>query len=244
MSISAIMKKGWDLYTKNLQKFLVPIGIMIAPYLIYYLALYYGDPSIVVLMLLLTIIMLAVNLWIAIVIIEMVNSAYKNQAFDVNKLLESSFRKIPSYLLVAFLTGLIVMVGIILLIIPGIIFAVWYSFSVYINILEGKKGMEALNASKALVQGRWGTTFWRLIVPTLVIYILVMVVVAILAYIISGGQFGAASLGQSILFNVLSTIIFLFLGPLFASFSVILYNNLKETKQVSSAPTPTPTQNT
>lgn len=240
MSISAIMRKGWDLYTKNLQKFLVPIGIMIAPYLLYYLVLYYGDPSIVVLMLLLTIIMLAVNLWIAIVIIEMVNSAYKNQAFDVNKLLESSFKKIPSYLLVAFLTGLIVMVGIILLIIPGIIFAVWYSFSVYQNILEGKKGMEALNASKALVKGRWGATFWRLIAPTLVIYILVMVVVLVLAFIFTGGHFDATSFGQSILVNAISSVVFLALGPLFASFSIILYNNLKETKQQSSTPAPTP----
>ena len=237
MSISAIMKKGWDLYTKNLQKFLVPIAIMIAPYLLYYLALYYGGPSIAVLMILLSIIMLVVNLWIAIVIIEMVNSAYKNQPFDLNKILESSFKKIPSYLLVAFLTGLIVMMGIILLIIPGIIFAIWYAFSVYINILEGKKGMEALNASKALVQGRWGATFWRLLAPAIAVYILVMIVVLVLSYIFTGGHFNTASLGQSILFNILSSVIFLILAPLFASFSVILYNNLKETKQQAPAST-------
>jgi uncharacterized membrane protein (DUF485 family) len=231
LSISAIMKKGWDLYIENFQKFATPIIIMIVPYLIYYVALYYGSPALLLLIFLLSIIMLIVNLWIAIVIIEMVNNLYKKQTFDQNKIYESSFRKIPSYLLVAILTGLIVMAGLILLIIPGVIFAIWYSFSTYTNILDGKKGTNALKASKDLVKGRWGATFWRLVIPTLAIYIIVMVVIIALAYMFTGGNFDANSLSQNILVNVLSSVIFVVLTPLFATFSVILFNNLKETKQ-------------
>ncbi|MFA5188001.1 MAG: glycerophosphoryl diester phosphodiesterase membrane domain-containing protein [Patescibacteria group bacterium] len=239
MPISDLMKKGWDFYTDNFQKFITPVIIMIIPYLVYYLALYFGNPSILILVLLLTVIMLAVNLWIAIVIIQLINAILKKQAYDLNKIFESSLKKIPSYLLVAILTGLILIGGFVLLIIPGIIFAVWYAFSAYTNILENKKGWEALKSSKELVQGRWGSTFWRLILPALAVYFVVMLVVIILMYLLTGGHIDSNSYSQSIMMNIVSSIIFIFLAPLFASFSLILYNNLKETKE-----TPTPTQPT
>jgi hypothetical protein len=58
-----------------------------------------------------------------------------------------------------------------------------------------------------------------------------MVVIIALAYMFTGGNFDANSLSQNILVNVLSSVIFVVLTPLFATFSVILFNNLKETKQ-------------
>lgn len=71
-------------------------------------------------------------------------------------------------IITSFLVTLIVLGGTLLLIIPGIIFAVWYSFSTYVVIFEGAKGLSALRASKALVAGRWWSIVWRLAISTMV----------------------------------------------------------------------------
>ena len=128
--------------------------------------------------------------------------------------------------------------GLILLIIPGIIFMVWYYFSSYVNVLEVNKnnGLEALTSSKELVKGRWFKTLWRLIAPYLAIYlpvtILELIVVGILYVILS-----ALNADENLYFYIVTpfNIIFNFVGlcllPLYLSFTIILYNNLKETKK-------------
>lgn len=68
----------------------------------------------------------------------------------------------------SFFVGLVVFGGTLLLIIPGIIFSLWYSFILYVLVLDDKRGWSALSASKALVSGRWWATWWRLFIPSLV----------------------------------------------------------------------------
>ncbi|OGY42171.1 MAG: hypothetical protein A2Y82_00390 [Candidatus Buchananbacteria bacterium RBG_13_36_9] len=240
MSISALIKKGWEIYSINFQKFLVPIGIMLIPYILYFLFLIFGGPELILLMLILNALMVVINLWIGIVIIIMLDKLYKNQPIDLNKIYEIAFKKIPSYFLVAILTALVIIGGLILLIIPGIIFIVWYGFANYAVILEEKdnKGIAALKFSKNLVQGRWGATFWRLLLPALALYLVVLIVIFIVSYIITGGNFNLESYNQSLIINAISSLITLILTPLFVSFSLILYNNLKETKEQARTETP------
>ena len=76
MSISDIMQKGWKLYTDNIQKFLMPIVIMAVPYVLYYLGIFYGGASMAGLMMILNVVMIVINLWIAIVIIEIINNFF------------------------------------------------------------------------------------------------------------------------------------------------------------------------
>lgn len=60
-------------------------------------------------------------------------------------------------------TGLLMLIIVIgytlLLIIPGIIWGIYYSFVIYIVILRNKTGKAALDYSKSLVTGNWGTLF-------------------------------------------------------------------------------------
>lgn len=56
-----------------------------------------------------------------------------------------------------FLAGLIVLGMLLLLIIPGIIWSLYYSFFIYVVALRGLSGKRALDYSKALVKGQW----WR-----------------------------------------------------------------------------------
>lgn len=60
---------------------------------------------------------------------------------------------LSGYFYVSLLVGLRVLVGLILFIIPGIIFAIRYSFSSWVYVDEGLRGGEALKRSKELVAG-------------------------------------------------------------------------------------------
>lgn len=68
------------------------------------------------------------------------------------------------YLLISILTGIIVMGGFMLLIIPGIIFAVWFSLAPFVLVDEGLRGMNALERSRALISGRWWGVLGRVVV--------------------------------------------------------------------------------
>ncbi len=57
------------------------------------------------------------------------------------------------------LYGLIVIVGLVLLIVPGIIFAIRYYFYAYLIIDKGMQPMEALKASAKMTQGEKGHLF-------------------------------------------------------------------------------------
>ena len=55
--------------------------------------------------------------------------------------------------------ALAIMGGMILCIIPGIIFAFWFMLAQHVAVLEGISGSEALGRSKVLMKGNYGTGF-------------------------------------------------------------------------------------
>ena len=63
------------------------------------------------------------------------------------------------------LAGLIILGLALLLIVPGIIWLVYYYFSVYVVVLRNLGGKEALDYSKSIVQGQW----WRVVGIAIVI---------------------------------------------------------------------------
>lgn len=69
------------------------------------------------------------------------------------------FRKIGRYFLISLVVGLIIFLGLILLIIPAIIFGVWYSFTTWLVLDKGMGVKEALKTSKSMVSGK----FWKVL---------------------------------------------------------------------------------
>ncbi len=76
-----------------------------------------------------------------------------------------------SFAWVYFLTAIITGAGFLALIVPGIIFAVWFSFSVYIFVAEGLRGRAALRQSRTLVEGQWWSIFARLLAVALFMFL-------------------------------------------------------------------------
>ncbi len=133
------------------------------------------------------------------------------QDWKIGDVIKKGWSKYLSFLLVSFLTGLIVGLGFLLLIVPGIIFTIWFTFSTYMVICEDKRGLKALSRSKELVKGYWWPTAKR-----------VFAIILIAIPFSMAAQF-FPYLGQ------LAYII------LFAPFSVIynylIYQNLKKIKE-------------
>jgi Membrane domain of glycerophosphoryl diester phosphodiesterase len=89
------------------------------------------------------------------------------------------YRHIWSILLVGILFVLAVIGGLILLIIPGIIFAVRFSVSIPALVVEGKRGTEALGRSWNLVRGRSWSVFGAFIVVSFLTGVLTSVLTAL-----------------------------------------------------------------
>jgi hypothetical protein len=134
---------------------------------------------------------------------------------------------------VTVLTTLAVIGGFILLIIPGIRFAVWLSQSQFVYVFEGIGGKAALSRSKKYVSDRWWQVFGRLTLPSLAVYALSAVATAftsILRLLI--GSASAEILGTliQILINLGGSLFIL-------CYSYHLYLGLKSTvKEISETP--------
>lgn len=99
---------------------------------------------------------------------------------------KESFRRSRPYIGAFFTTGLLsglaVLGGFILFIIPGIIFGLWFSQSPYVVIEEGLNNTAALKRSKYYIKGRIGQIFGKLFyigIITIALYIALGIILAI-----------------------------------------------------------------
>jgi hypothetical protein len=87
---------------------------------------------------------------------EAVRRVIAKEKFDIRATFSKALRLLPRFFAVSILVGLAVGVGFVLLIIPGIIFATWFSMSMFVLVNENIGIIESMKRSKALVKGK----FW------------------------------------------------------------------------------------
>lgn len=181
----------------------------------------------------------ALSVWIVLVVARILSAAARNQPMDVA--IASTNTVFGGYVFASILQGLAVLVGLILFIIPGLIAAVWYAFAPLTAALDGRRGMDALATSRALVKGRFWRVTWRLIAGPIVFtgwYAIIMTV--ILIPIVAGTGISLETLGADnppTWFMILDTVGQLFfLTPLLLAYLVLLYHSL--TEPIPPAPVP------
>ena len=113
-----------------------------------------------------------------------VASAYLGEKPRIGDSLSFAGRRLHSLLWVSILYALLIGIGFVLLIIPGIYLMVALSVAVPALILEGLKGRKALARSRELVKDRWWRSFGT--------YILGLIVIPIIFGVILGFIFEAA----------------------------------------------------
>lgn len=127
------------------------------------------------------------------------------------------------YLGLSLLTGIMVLLWMLLLIIPGIIYAVLYGFAGYVLFFEGKRGWAALKRSVDLVTGYWWPVAGRL----LVLGIFVWAISAILAMPVNAMIEGSLAWN---LYNAFLQIVNMLIGPIALLYSLSIYRELVKIK--------------
>lgn len=189
-SPTVLLTKGWENVKKHFSLF-ASIYAVPAVVTVVFTFLYGNDPNIATiepsqmgLFFLFVVIIMVMNLMAAIAMVRAVsqpNDATLQTAYAYAR------KMFWPYLWVSALVGAAVSVGFILLIIPGIIFMVWFAFSYMVVLLEDIRGADALKKSKSYVTGRWWGVFGRMLFLVL-IAILLSAAFSIVANMVSGGN--------------------------------------------------------
>lgn len=147
----------------------------------------------------------------------------KNREANCKDLMEKAKPLFWKFLLVSLLSGVLLILLYLALIIPGIIFSIFWALASYTLIFEGKTGISALRRSRELINGHWWAVFARYLVYIL-IYVILSTVVSVLFIAAKDGSV-AFYLGQFI--NYMAAFIFM---PFSIVFFFVLYRNLKAIK--------------
>lgn len=102
--------------------------------------------------------------WVYIAFAKTIFNILNNEQVEWKDTFKNSSHLIWPSIYSLVLANLIILFGAVLLIIPGIIFLVWFTFYSQAILFENKSGFNALKASKDLVVGRWFLIAWRTIV--------------------------------------------------------------------------------
>ncbi len=228
-----ILQQSWLLYKQRMQTFL---GIAAAPLVVSIglllllaggsLALLAksGSSSVVAmfatgialpLIILMVIIIAIISVWSQIALLYAIKD--NQEGIGVVEAYRRSWAKILPYSWVIFLQGLITVLGFLLFIIPGIIFSVWYSLTIFVFIIEDLKGMNALQKSKEYIKGKWWAVFGRLFFIFFLFFIPVMITPILFENI------PAAEVITNFMLD-------LFFIPLITIYLFCIYNNIKAIK--------------
>ena len=141
---------------------------------------------------------------------------------DVGASYRWGLRRFGSVLLVTVIVGLVVVAGLLLLIIPGLIFLVFLSVSVPALVIEDRRGREALRRSWNLVSGH----FWHAVGVILVAAIIASIVTSLISAI------GGDNWFVRWIFSAIAQII---TAPFTALIGVLLYLDLRARKEALTA---------
>lgn len=137
---------------------------------------------------------------------------------SVKELYNKSKQYIVPYLLTSLFVGIAVVGGIVVLVIPGLVIALLFTFVLNVVVLENKQGVAALKRSYQLVTSH----FWEIILRLLIIEVIV---------IVCGNILNAAA-KEAEIFGLLSRVFSLFAEWFVIIYSFLIYQQVKETKYV------------
>jgi hypothetical protein len=226
-SVTVLFQKAFEVYKFNFWKF---IGLMLIPVIIVIIFMAIvsvagifglsairslGDTGLIMLIIAMITMIIAI-LFISIIVqasmLILVRDSEKNLNFK-ELLVEGKKIAIKLFTL-KFVAGLFIFLWMLLLIVPGIIAAVYYSLVGWVLVYEGSTGLNAIKRSKELVEGYWWAVFGR------------FAAVYGTFYLISAVPSVLGSDALSFLVSILSFIV----APLFLVYSCFIYWDLVRIK--------------
>lgn len=144
---------------------------------------------------------------------------------DIDASYKWGFARFGSVILISILVGLAVVGGLILLIIPGLIFAVMFSVAIPVLVVENRRGTDAMSRSWNLVKGH----FWHAVG----VIILAGIITAVVGGII--GAIGNAISSNWFVVWIFQSVAQIITAPYVAIVTVLLYLDLRARREALTA---------
>lgn len=142
----------------------------------------FASPVFLTFVVLLSIAGLILGIWFSAASLESVIRVVNSEPLLFKDTYKTAWGYILRLFLAGALVGLIVVGGLILIIIPGVIFAVWFAFTQF-GVARNSLGvMDSLRQSKEIVKGRFWKVFGRFLVFMVFIFV-VQIVFSLIPYI-------------------------------------------------------------
>jgi hypothetical protein len=159
-----------------------------------------------------------------------VADAYLGEEVGWRSSLRFALGRLPAIVWLSVLSGVLVLLGAILFVLPGIYLYVSFAVAVPVLLVEGAGPWRALGRSRRLVKGRW----WGTLGVTLVGYLLVSIVTLALTGVVVGIAFANPSRNSVtgfVLNTLAATIASMVATPAAAAFITVLYIDLRVRKE-------------
>ena len=117
-------------------------------------------------------------------LIARIDSVARAAPLSVGDALAIGLRRLPAMFVSGLLAVLAVLVGLILVLVPGFIFMIWFVFAPVAVIIERLGPFESLSYSRALVRGHWWRTAALLTIVGIVLVVVYIVLVMLLSVLI------------------------------------------------------------
>ncbi|PIR74301.1 MAG: hypothetical protein COU35_03340 [Candidatus Magasanikbacteria bacterium CG10_big_fil_rev_8_21_14_0_10_47_10] len=109
------------------------------------------------------------SLWVSNSFVRTIRDIYTGKKpRAISQEMEISIHLLWPSIVILLLSSITILSGFVLLIVPGIIFSVWYAFPFYEVILDGERGWKAMRVSRELVRNHWWGSLWRIMAPGVV----------------------------------------------------------------------------
>lgn len=170
----------------------------------------------------------ALSMFVSVVvgIVTTIAIAYhlENKVAPVAEALRMGVRYFLKNVAMSLLTLLIISIGLIFLILPGIWLAVSLMFGMYFIVLRGQGTIESLKSSFHLVKGRWWNTFGKLLFFGL-LSLLLLIPILFFSFVI--GMFTEGTVAYA-----LESVLMSFVSILSLIFMYLLFRELENTQGV------------
>jgi len=250
----SLLGKTFGLYRDHFKKLIGYAAWLLIPYAVYLImailepemfrayslqdpdAMTTFSPLAMILVIIASIAGIVAGVWVTNALTQYLGKTGKKEKADNDKIKERSWQLFIPVIWVGILTTLIIMAGVFVLIIPGLIFAVYLTFASVAVILDNQRGTKALSYSYELVKGRFWKTLWRLIVGSVVIVALYFIILGILAgivlgiFVATGGSIDNMSMAVILILDTIDQLMGVAVTPLMLAYTVLLYLNMKATR--------------
>jgi len=161
-------------------------------------------------------------------VLAMLDAMANNHSMAIDEAVLAGLTRLPAMLGASILYSLAVLVGMILLIVPGIIISVYWILYTIAVISDRKGPVQSLGYSYQLIKGYW----WRTATILGVLGIIAIVLYSALIMLVAGGMLGGAldsedSVGLLVFTFVITPLVTAVMTPFFYAILLVTYNDLK-----------------